>query len=362
MKIFGGNMRRLHFAIVFVLLSTLFATTAFGFLQSLKPLQDVRFYRTPEDKHIPILNLIQQAETSIDLTIFNLTDYDIINALIAAQKRGVIVRVLIEQKTAKRNTGANVVKRLQAGGVSVYLSSPLFSITHMKAFLVDKKIAFVSTMNFIRNHHLMRDYAITTTEPSVIEEMIQVFEADLINSQSQTGTTPQLSEPRLVWSPINSTDKILKLLDSAKVSIDLVVENLSDGRVIQSLGQAVKRGVLVRVLMSTCVYGETPFFNYPYQKRLQEAGVDVQVNGVLYQHAKTILVDGRTMFLGSENFSANSLRKAREVGLIFQDRTSSESFLRTFEGDWAQSTDLAPQQPTTCPFTFDLALSPQEIL
>lgn len=350
-------MRRQSLAIGIVFYISLGAASAFGFLDSLTPLQNLAFYKTPEDKHIPILNLINQARTSIDLTIFNLTDNEIVTALVAAKKRGVDVRVLVERKMAQRATGAKIVDRMRSGGVAVFLSSPQFSITHMKAVVVDKKIAFVSTMNFIRNFQLMRDYGVTTTDSAVISEMNLVFEADIKNSQAQTGFTPDVKEQHLVWSPSNSAEKIIDLLDSAKNSIDLVVENLSDSRVILSLSQAAQRGVLVRVLMSTCVYGENPFFNFPYQKQLQAAGVDVQVNGVLYQHAKAILVDGKTMFVGSENFSLNSLTKAREVGLIFQDRIATEEYLKTFEIDWARSTDLSAEQPKVCPFTFDLALS-----
>jgi phosphatidylserine/phosphatidylglycerophosphate/cardiolipin synthase-like enzyme len=53
--------------------------------------------------------------------------------------------------------------------------------------------------------------------------------------------------------------------------------------------------------------------------RLRAGGVQVVADKALYIHAKAIVADGATVFIGSENISSTSLDKNREMGLILTD-------------------------------------------
>ncbi len=56
---------------------------------------------------------------------------------------------------------------------------------------------------------------------------------------------------------------------------------------------------------------------------LTSAGVRVAIRpdapGVVYLHAKAIVADGTTAFVGSQNFSTSSLDFDRELGVITTD-------------------------------------------
>jgi phosphatidylserine/phosphatidylglycerophosphate/cardiolipin synthase-like enzyme len=61
-----------------------------------------------------------------------------------------------------------------------------------------------------------------------------------------------------------------------------------------------------------------------------------------YIHAKTVLADYGTaqakLFLGSENFSADSLSKNRELGLIFSDAACMEGVNSALTADFKGGT------------------------
>jgi phosphatidylserine/phosphatidylglycerophosphate/cardiolipin synthase-like enzyme len=54
----------------------------------------------------------------------------------------------------------------------------------------------------------------------------------------------------------------------------------------------------------------------------------------LYAHAKAIVADGQRAFVGSENLSAASLDRNRELGVIVADRRAIATLQATFAADW----------------------------
>ena len=73
---------------------------------------------------------------------------------------------------------------------------------------------------------------------------------------------------------------------------------------------------------------------------LTAAGVPVRRMLSPRVHAKTIVADGAQAYLGSENLSATSLDKNREVGLIltWTEADAVQLVADTFEADWLAAT------------------------
>jgi cardiolipin synthase A/B len=57
----------------------------------------------------------------------------------------------------------------------------------------------------------------------------------------------------------------------------------------------------------------------------------------LCMHAKMMVADGSSAFVGSENISRNSLDNNRELGLIFSDQSLITTLQTTFQQDWSAS-------------------------
>ncbi len=302
-----------------------------------------RLIVTPRDGHQPILHAIDNAKSQILIVMFHLSNPKIVTALTQAEARGIEVKIILDRNIATRSKASpGIIQELTDAGAEVQLSSPAFSITHEKSLLIDKKTLFITTMNLMKIPDKFRDYGLVTENKAAVAEYQKFFDVDWKNAQDRTGITPP-SQTRLVWSPLASTAQLTKLIASAKVSVDLAVENLGSEDIANALAQAKANKVNVRVVVPACVMGETPNRNEPYLDRLMNAGANVRVMAGPYSadnpymHAKLIVVDGKKFYLGSINFSFNSLRKAREVGILTENKTLSGEVLAFFETDFASA-------------------------
>ncbi len=59
-----------------------------------------------------------------------------------------------------------------------------------------------------------------------------------------------------------------------------------------------------------------------------------------YVHAKAIVVDGKTAFVGSENLSTGSLQYNRELGVIFTVASQVQKVSTTIGSDFAKGTSI----------------------
>ena len=102
---------------------------------------------------------------------------------------------------------------------------------------------------------------------------------------------------------------------------------MSDSGMATALENAATRGVSVKLSMTSSTSSGT----VSILTAMKAAGVQIveypATGNYLYIHAKVIVADygtsAETVFLGSENFSSNSLNNNRELGLIFTDAMSS---------------------------------------
>ena len=301
------------------------------------------------------IDAMKAAKKSIHLEMFHITDWGVVNALTDAHKRGVEVKVLVDGKALKFGSSKKYFDQLVTNGVEARGSSPGFSLTHEKAMVVDGSISFVTTINLTRIFNKTRDYGVITEDASVADEIESVFSADWENAKNNSNTTPKLKVANLVWSPINSKDKLVGLIDSAKKSIVAQVENIGESNIQEAFARAVKRGVNVRLIVPLCTLGSEPTRNYPFGKQIAQMGVKVQMMPSPsdvdhpYIHAKMIIADETMIYIGSVNFSKNSTQYARELGIIFPDKTTATTIGNYFESDWKSSVSIPAQPPTDCP-------------
>jgi phosphatidylserine/phosphatidylglycerophosphate/cardiolipin synthase-like enzyme len=54
-------------------------------------------------------------------------------------------------------------------------------------------------------------------------------------------------------------------------------------------------------------------------------------------HARVIIADGRSAFLGSQGLRRSELDARREVGIIVRDQRTVKALRNVFESDWAET-------------------------
>ena len=265
------------------------------------------------------------------MTMYLMNDKRFISALIAQHAAGRDVKVLLN-KTFPGGAGTNqtTFTQLQAGGVAVAWAPSTFTLTHEKCVLIDAAQAWIMTMNLENTSSTNREFLAIDAQPADVQEAEAMFAADFGN----TAFTPSGS---LVVAPVNASDKLVALIKSAKKTVDLEGEELSDFAIVSTLIAAKKAGIAVRVVLSD----NTPSSSQANAvNKLKAASIPVVKVANPYIHAKALVVDGASAYVGSENFTTGSLDYNRELGVITTNAKSAAAVGAVIAQDFAVGTAL----------------------
>jgi cardiolipin synthase A/B len=288
----------------------------------------------PDDGYAPVLDELNDARCGIDLTIYMLTDDDVFTALEDAVDRGVRVRVMLEEHPfGAFGDQQEAFDRLRAGGVAVQWGLSAHRFTHAKYVVIDKRVALIMNQNLTRSaFDGNREFGVITTEPAAVEQAAAIFAHDWAGTSTATVAGP------LVVSPENSRSRVIGLIDGARESIDFYAEVITDDDVLSALRGAMQRGVRVRLIVNASFDSEEE----DVLISLASAGVDVRLMEGLYIHAKTMIVDGATALIGSQNYTPTSLDQNRELGMVVEQGALVNRCLAIFERDWVRAIPAAP--------------------
>jgi cardiolipin synthase len=333
------------------------------------PQQNLILFTEPSDSDGPaseVLAEIKDASTSIDLVIYELEDKQVERARAEASAPGVRVRVLLNEGlygVSSHGSGSSANSQaytyLQLHNVPVEWAPPYFALTHQKTLVVDGKEALIMTFNLTPEYYASsRDFAVLDTDARDVNAIESAFSNDWsgsggargsdgpqdgtqISPQSSVQTSSQTSSHNgaqiaddLVWSPGSKT-ALLSMINASQKSLLIYNEEMADPDVIAALAAAAGRGVLVRVVMTDNVDWHDAFAT------LASAGVQVRTYSLkapLYIHAKMVLSDGTQAFIGSENFSTNSLNYNRELGLFISNHLILSQLETIFDFDFQNAT------------------------
>ncbi|GER86740.1 hypothetical protein KDW_09020 [Dictyobacter vulcani] len=299
--------------------------------------QGVKLFIEPAAGEQVITSVINNAQTSIWLEMYLLTDKKVISALENAAHRHVEVRVMLEAHPYGGSllSPQQTLDRLQAAGIQARTSNPQFALTHEKGMIIDGRTAYIMTCNFTASalgnsqYTLNREYGIIDTSTQDVTAVQAIFNADWQR------IPVKLASPRLVVSPLNSHSTFLSLIHHATTSLSIEAEELQDSQVQQALTEARQRGVQVRIILPASTGGQD--YNLAGITAMQKSGVQVRQDTQLYMHAKIIVVDQKKAFVGSENISTASLDQNRELGILVADTYVLSALSNTFQQDWSNS-------------------------
>jgi cardiolipin synthase len=285
----------------------------------------------PDDGSGPVLAAIGGARNSVEVVVYLLTDRSVIEALIAAHRRGAAVRVMLEADPYGSGPGNTAVyDQLQHAGVEVRWANPAFALTHEKAVVVDGQTALIMTLNLVYSaFHGNREYGILTRDPAEVAEVLAGFNADW----ERQAFKPQA--PSLLWSDVNTRRKLLEIIDGTRTSLLLEQEALQDRELLRRLASAAGRGVDVRVITPPDEDKSDP--NRQGREQLVAAGAGVRTLEAPKMHAKIIVADGSRAVVGSANITYSSMDNNRELGIRVAEPEIVGRLGETFETDWAQA-------------------------
>ena len=287
----------------------------------------IQIFATPEASEAPYVDALASAQTSIDLSIYLMGYGGILDQLQAKARAGVQVRVILDQY--KRSTNEKYETMLLAAGAQVKWSDPQFDYFHNKFFVVDGKVAVMSTGNFSKDYSidLERNFAAVDRDAADTADLSAIFAADW------AGTPLAMPCTRMVVSPINARQRILDVIDGAQHTLLIESMQFADTGVREAVKRRIQAGVSVRALLADADWIDANAAAATYLKNL-----GVTVKYIPHLHTKVLVADGTTAYVGSENFSFTSLEKNREVGVVMVEASSIAPLVATFETDWTAGT------------------------
>jgi len=293
----------------------------------------------PDDTGQEIIDAIDRAKKSILIKMFLFSDPGLINAVIAAKQRGVKVKVMLNP--ARRNgeeENEDTRKLLEDAGIEVRDSNPSFIITHEKSMVLDEELAFVKSLNWeTKNLTETRDYAIITSHPLEVAEIVLCFDADWHRKNFDPG-----ENTRLIWCSINGRTRIAKFIDEAQHSLFVQNERFQDLVIIERLVRAASRGVKVHVMarpphtlkMDKLVEGVGGL------RIMDDIGIKIHKLKHLKLHGKMLLADGCRAIVGSINLTPGSFDHRRELAIEVHDPEVIDRLKKIAHFDWENSHTL----------------------
>ena len=300
--------------------------------------------------------------------------------LIAAARRGVEVRVLIDRIGSLRTKRRFFQPLREAGGQFAWFRSinPLrrhFSIhlrNHRKIQVIDGEIAFIGGMN------IGREYASEETDigswrdlqvelrGSVVAVLQNVFakdwyfateekieDATYYAAERTVGRHPAqviLGGPDLTCEAM--AESFFAVLNHATARAWIATGYfVPDSLLLATLRLAAARGVDVRLLNTQ--KSDHPWFaeiGRSYYEQLMEAGVRIFEYAAGLHHAKAVLLDDAWVMIGSANCDNRSMRLNFEASVLVHSTDAAASLEAIFREDFAASQEITLETFRQRPF------------
>ncbi len=290
-------------------------------------------YRDGPDEQLA--KAIDGARLSVDMAIYDLNLWSIRDALVAAHRRGLQVRVVTESD----NMDEQEIQDLKQAGIQV-VGDRHEGLMHDKFVVIDRAEVWTGSMNFttgggyLDNNNLLRIQS-TKLAGDYTGEFAQMFVEDHFGPDKTPGTpNPQVtingSLVEAYFSPEDGTlAHILEAVNSAHESIYFLAYSFTSDELAQALIDRSQAGVKVAGVFDEDQYHSNEGTEYD---RLLAAGVDVRLDGnPRLMHHKVIIIDGRVVISGSYNFSNNAENNNDENTLIIHNQDIAASYFAEFQ-------------------------------
>jgi len=230
-----------------------------------------------------LLDVIRRARSRITLSLFRCNDAGIFEELAAATRRGVAVEVLV---TSRAKGGRRKLDQLwsalgETGATLRTYTDPVVKY-HAKYLVADEGPALVASLNLTKKcFRRTCDAVVVTHDPAVVSGL----------------PMPDDLTERLIVGPERARRQFTALIEQARASIRLIDAKLSDPDLVSILNARRAAGLPVEIFSSKRVGG-------------------------LKSHGKIMLIDDRTVVVGSLALAALSLDFRREVAIVVTEPTA----------------------------------------
>lgn len=315
---------------------------------------------SPDNSEDQIISLIQSATTNLYIETMYIKSGldDIVDAIVARHNAGVDVKVIVDESGSDQT----MLDELANAGISVKVSEPdagagnYFDTMHNKGVIADDKVLIGSINWSPTSLAYNREAGVIIENSAVTDYYEMIFDYDWIASVdydnsihflSINGGFPEIAtgpEPTssytaqftaetftgemnvsVMASPDNCFAMLNATIAAAEESIDISLYTLSNPYLLDSLLDAMDRGVQIRLILEDSQYGSWERkYNRQTMYELVEQGEALgkweSADDFTYQHAKYAIIDNKTLIISSGNWSMSSCPPEQEDGDVDGNR------------------------------------------
>lgn len=296
-------------------------------------------------------------------------------ALAAKARQGVEVRVLLDG-SGGRGASDEEIELMRNAGCQVRMYHPFrFSNlglvnnrNHRKIAVIDGRVGFIGGHCIVdewmghgqdKDHY--RDISVRVTGP-VVHELQSAFCENWIEETGEVPAGEKYFPPafpagtttaHLAYiSPTGSASSVelLHYLAISSARKQILIQNpyfLPDPSAIEELGNAVKRGVDVRIMLPSADATDSAIVQHASHHHfgnLLKLGVKIYEYDRTLLHEKTITVDGQWCAIGSTNFDDRSFELNEEASLGIADPAIAAQLVATFADDAKSAHEIRLEQ------------------
>jgi phosphatidylserine/phosphatidylglycerophosphate/cardiolipin synthase-like enzyme len=278
---------------------------------------------------------IDHAEQSIDLAMYNINLVDVTAALIRAHKRGVAVRIVLDN-----NKEDNAIPQTLFAAEIPIITDPDNSTMHNKFMIIDNQVVWTGSMNLtdsgctddynnmvrVQNERIAINYE---------AEFVEMFEDHLFSANSPQNTPYQEVQVGDIlvenyFSPDDGVrDAMINVIDEAQYSIVFMAYSFTSDDLADAIIDRYKDGVAVQGVMDDEQIESNSGGEY---ENFLKHGIEVSQDNIPGQmHHKVIIIDEQIVILGSYNFSGNAENRNDENVLIIHSPEAAQQYLQAYE-------------------------------
>lgn len=291
---------------------------------------------------------IARAHTSVDVAAYEFELNTVAEALVAAHRQGVQVRLV----TDTDNVDESAVRRLKRARIPV-VDDGRGAIMHNKFVVIDGQVVWTGSWNLTENGTYRNDNnVVRITSEALAENYTAEFEEMFLDGAfgptSPADTPyPQLTVPRPdtgrtvqlenYFAPEDQVmDRLLALVEAAGTSIRFLAYSFTDDALGQLLEGKSKEGLVVQGVFEERG-SDTEYSEYGRLRQAQPP-LDVVTDGNPYvMHHKVFILDDEIVVLGSFNFSESADESNDENLLVIHDPGVAARYQAEFQRIYDQA-------------------------
>jgi phosphatidylserine/phosphatidylglycerophosphate/cardiolipin synthase-like enzyme len=284
---------------------------------------------------------IDAAQESIELAIMHLNLWSVRDALIEANRRGVLVRIVTESDYILEPE----IVDLELEGIQI-LGDRRESLMHHKFMVIDSQQVWTGSMNYTINGAYRNDNNLIQLESRALatayqDEFYEMFDDDQFGDFSLPDPAFPVfdidsMQVELFFSPDDAVeDRLVQLIADSNQRIQFLAYVFTSDPIADELLAAHQRGVEVQGVVES---SQAEMLGSDYLRML-EAGLNVRRDSnPKSMHHKVILVDDSIVVTGSYNFSKSAKERNDENLMILHAPDVAAAYKQEFDRIFAAAT------------------------